>query len=334
MNILQINLLQISLLIFFLFIITYLNIWANLLSKKNLLTALKRKEKHSKKIYLFYTLIFLAIIFSFLRIDFGVFNDARYTIIFMFILVNLIFNILTYLGSYKFTKRELFKAITFLYVIWFFVIPSILINEGIYFSPTDHDPDWTVFTTEYINNNETYNLSLQVEAMVSSMHGFFIDSPLVLQIYGGFVRFNKGNISNDSKIEVKINLMPHPYDKRTGKEIETLTILKTKQLENNTYSYILSKEPRIIGYHYSGLKELNSIILVDGIEVTTIKGKELVEIEKGYVKSQFDLSKSVIILTLWIIFLSLVPLIERTINWSIKRNPSRFLDYEDGFDYI
>jgi len=199
------------------------------------------------------------------------------------------------------------------------------------FPAVDNKPDWTAFDTNYANN--TYNVTVQVDVETSTYHGFFIDSPLSFVIYDGFVRFNKGEVSNNSTIQLKINFMPHAYNKRMGKEIGTLTILNTRpnKNSNNTYDIILPENPWIIKYSYSGSKVLISTLLVDGIEVAKVLEKELVYIEKGHVKVQFDFTRSTYILTIWIIFLAFCPIVDRLLNWYINTHPSKFWD-DEGYD--
>lgn len=264
--------------------------------------------------------------FLFALIDVGVFNESKLLIISSFFIFNLLFNIMVYFGDSSLTKRELFKAKWFLAIIFTFTIFSVFTAAGIYFPAEDHKPDWTQFNIEYSIDNNTYNVTVQVEVETSTLHGFFIDSPLSLSIYGGYVRFNEGEVTKNNTVELKISFMPYPYNKRTNREMDTLTILDTTPNKdtNNTYDVVLPKDTWIIGYPYSGSKELISTLMVDGLEVASVSGKELVNIEKGHVKVQFDFTRAIYILTIWIIFLGFCPIFDRILDWYISNHPSQF----------
>lgn len=320
--------------VIYLYIITYINIFF-LLPKflKHILQLDLFRRRICFVAYLIYiiTLMLLPLI-PYFNIDFGVFNESKILIFLLFIIFNLFFNMLIYFGKSRLTKREHFKTICYISIIFIFSMATVFTATCISFPAVDNKPDWTAFDTNYANN--TYNVTVQVDVETSTYHGFFIDSPLSFVIYDGFVRFNKGEVTNNSTIQLKISFMPHAHNKRTGKEIDTLTILNTRpnKNSNNTYDISLPENPWIIGYPYSGSKVLISTLLVDGIEVTKVLEKELVYIEKGHVKVQFDFTRSTYILTIWIIFLAFCPMVDRLLNWYINTHPSKFLDYDKGYD--
>lgn len=72
-------------------------------------------------------------------------------------------------------------------------------------------------------------------------------------------------------------------------------------------------------------------LLVDDIGVAKVLEKEVIYIEKGHVKVQFDFTRSTYILTIWIIFLAFCPIVDRLLNWYINTHPSKFWD-DKGYD--
>jgi hypothetical protein len=292
---------------------------------------LKKNILFNKIFFLIYAFIFLTFISLFYIIDVGVFNEFKIIIISPFFLFTLLLIIIEGFGYYKLSKREMFKAINFLALFFVFLSISAFTATGIYFPAEDHKPEYSAFNKEFLFNNFTYNVTLQVDVETSSYHGFFIKSPLSVTIYAGYVRFNEGYLSENSTVELKINFKPYPYNKRTDQEMSTFTLLNTtlNKDKNNTYD-VIPKGPWIIGYSYSGSKEITSILLLDGIEVATVLEKEIVYIEKGHVKIQYDFTRATYILTIWIIFLAVCPLYEKILNWRINKNLSKFLDN----DYI
>lgn len=292
--------------------------------KKSLL---KKNMLFKKVFFSIYALILLILICLFYLIDVGVFNEFKIIIISPFFLFTLLLIIIECFGHYKLSKREIFKAINFLALIFVFLSITAFTATGIYFPAEDHKPDYTAFNKEFLFNNFTYNITLQVDVETSSYHGFFIKSPLSVTIYDGYVRFNKGYLSENSTLELKINFKPYSYNRRTGQEMSTLTILNTtlNKDKNNTYD-VVPRGPWIIGYPYSGSKEITSVLILDGIEVATVLEKEIVNIEKGHVKIQYDFTRATYILTIWIIFLAVCPLFEKILNWRINKNLSKFFD--------
>ncbi|MBU0496442.1 MAG: hypothetical protein KKG04_00620 [Candidatus Thermoplasmatota archaeon] len=245
----------------------------------------------------------------------------------------MLYNTLIYYGKPRLTKRELYKAISFSSIIFIFSIASVFTATGIAFPAFETKPDWTPSTTIYANN--TYNVTVKIDVETSTYHGFFIDAPLSFVIYNGFIRFNEGDVPKNSTIQFKINFIPYAYNKRTNKEIDTLTILDTQPNENlnNTFDIILPERPWFISYSYSGSKVLTATLLVDGIEVSKVLEKEYVVIEKGHVKVQYDFTRSTYILTIWIIFLAFCPIFDRLLNWYIRTHPSKFL-FDNNSDDI
>lgn len=286
-------------------------------------------------VYLIYvTILLLLPLVPYYNINFGVFNESLTLFFLLFIGFNLSYSILILIGTFKLSKRELFRAIVYTAIIFMISSASIFTVTGFYFPDYDSNPDWTTFETTFANN--TYNITTKVDVETSTYHGFFIDSPLNFVIYNGFVRFNKGNISNDSIIQLRINFHPNALNKSSNKEMNTLTILETNSIKksNDTYDLVLPKKPWIIGYPYSGSKYISATLLIDGIELFKVLDKEIVYIEKSHVKTQTVFARFSFIFTLWVIFLAFYPIIDRSINWYINTHPSRFWDDDEYFDYI
>lgn len=342
MALITLNLLTILFVIIYLYIVTYVNA-LYLLPK--CLKSISQLTPFQKKIcftaYLIYViilnllpLIILPLQHNNVNIDFGVFNESKHLIFLLFITFNLFYNTLIYYGKSRLTKRELFTSVCYIAIIFIISSASVFSATGIYYPVFDTKPDWTPFDTNFANN--TYNVTVKVDVETSTYHGFFIDSPLSFVIYGGFVKFNKGDVSKNSTIQLKISFLPHAYNKISNKGIDTLTILNTRHSEssNNTYDIILPKKPWILGYPYSGSKNMSATLLIDGIEIIKVLDKEIVYIEKGHVKAQIDFARLSAIFTIWVIFLAFYPIINRIINWYINTHPSTFLFDDDIIDYI
>ncbi len=332
MAMIALNLLNTLIIVFFLYFITYAN---TLLLLPRLLKRISNLPSSHKKLYFILYLLYLIILILLPFIlpfipylnyssDLGVFNDAKVLIFPLFIIFNLFYNCLYFIGKPKLTKRVFFISISYIAIIFIFSSVSVFSATGIYYPVYDTKPDWTSFDTNFANN--TYDVTVKVDVETSTYHGFFIDSPLSFVVYDGFVRFNKGNVSRNSTIQLKINFNPHAHNKTSNKGIDTLTILNTRPNKdsNNTYDIILPRKPWIIGYPYSGSKNMSATLLIDGDEIIKVLDKEIVYIEKGHIKAQIDFDRLTVIFTIWVIFFAIYPIIDRILNWYIKTHPSKF----------
>lgn len=192
------------LVVIFLFIITYINI--GFILPKFLKFLFQLESAWKKILFIAYLIYIIILLLLFFIIDFGVFNESKISIFLLFIIFNLFFNMLVYFGKSRLRKRELAKSICYISIIFIFSIATVFTAACIYFPAADNKPDWTAFDTNYANN--TYNVTVKVDVETSTYHGFFIDSPLSFVIYDGFVRFNTGEVSNNSTVQLKINFMP------------------------------------------------------------------------------------------------------------------------------
>lgn len=149
---------------------------------------------------------------------------------------------------------------------------------------------------------------------------------MLLSITEGDVIYKNETIPRNSTIEVKIKLTPHAFYYNTNQGFQMLTTLKTEFIENNTYKIIPPDEPWLIYYPYSGQKYMISILYVDGIEMREMESVEIIEIEKGFIKSQVEAGRFSVILTFWIISFTMLPIANKIITWFIRSNPSKFMD--------
>jgi hypothetical protein len=294
-------------------------------------------ERHIRTIFFIFFIVLTSITFYFYcyNFDVGVFNDLNHTLVIVFIIDNFLIILLAYYSRYgrvRHSRRMLLKKTSILTVITisFFVIPTILINGYYYWSPKDADPDWQVYTREFTLNNHTYNVSVKADNYIATRHGFFIDSPLVFVVYDGYIKFNKGELSNSSTIDLVINPMPYPYDINTGYELKTLTKMKTKKYNASIYNLSYPSEPTLFAYTYSGIKDISYVLVINGSEYIPIVDIQRMEIEKGHIKAQFDFSKVVIILSIWAIYLVLIYPIGRLVDWFLSAQPS---DDRDDISY-
>lgn len=303
----------------------------NFIFKRYLSNRIRINEQNRARLFWIYTASLLFIISLLITVDTGILNDLKLYIITLFMIFVLGINTLVYLRNTRLRRHQFIRAMIFLIIIWLFLIPSIFVSQGFYFSSQDHIPEWKTKQSTYLINNVSYNISVQVITILSTYQGFFIETPFLLTITEGFVKYNEEPILKNSSIEVKLKLHPHAVHKNNNSAFQYLTTLQTKFDGNSTYKIIPPKDSWILYYIYSGEKEISSIVIVDGVEVKEMERVPLVEIEKGYVKTQVETSRAIIILTLWIIFLSLFPIINRIIDWLFQAFPTRFMNDEDYF---
>ena len=157
-------------------------------------------------------------------------------------LIFIAINFLIYLRNIRLRQRQFIKAMIILIIIWLFLITSIFVSQGFYFSSQDHSPEWKTKQSTYLINNVSYNISVQVITVLSTYQGFFIETPFLLTITEGFVKYNEEPILKNNSIEVELKLHPHAVHKNNNSAFQYLTILQTRFDGNSTYKIIPPKD--------------------------------------------------------------------------------------------
>lgn len=266
-------------------------------------------------IFWIYVISIQILILALNLIDAGLLNDIKTSFIYLFALLIFGTNLIKFIGENQFNRRRYFRANIHFTIIWVLLFFTVAISQGFYFSAEDQHPEWTPKISSYVFENTTYNISVQVTTVVSSYQGFFIKSPITLTITEGFVKYTNESIPRNSTIKVKLKLTPHAYFKDNNTYIRDLTTIDTEFDGNETYNIDTKDKSWLLYYIYSGTKYVSAIVNINGTDVVTMEQNFLMEIEKGHIKSQVESSRAVVILTLWIIYLTIFRPLDELIDW-------------------
>jgi hypothetical protein len=288
------------------------------------------QEENKKYFFWFYNLIIVSIIIYFTRDYAGIFEGFKNLFVFISILFIVICNIIIYCKERRLTRTQFGKAMSYLFIIWLISYATIYVIEDAY-KPYDEYRNWDSYTFEYENNDSMkFNITAQVNTRVIAYKGFFVNTPLIVSIYEGVIKYNGENISTNDTIIMNVTLTPHQYYSENETGITHLTSLKTNFNNENKYVVNNLHEPWLISYPYSGEKYLNTEIFVNGELKGSFK-KPLVTIERGYVKSQVEMTRAVIVFAMWTIFATLYRPINKILDWWFLTHPDRYRD--DGINY-
>jgi len=295
-------------------------------------------SNRSKKILLIlYILTFIIATYYITSLFYaGIYNDFKIFMTISYLFYITIFSVLKYLRGIRFFDIHKYrKVLVFLTIIFLLFVATGYINNQL-FLEEDEERHWETINLEYIDNNTTNNVSIQVNTIVDGKRGLFYKTPLILSIYEGNIKYNNINFKSNLTIKIKISLSHHPYFSENNIGIKNLTILNTT-FDSSKGKYIVEplSEPWIISYSYSGEKFINANYFIDGESKFSIS-KKLVTIEKSYVKSQVQMARAVIIFAIWSLFAAFIIPINKTIDWYESRNVDENLEnnIENNTGYV
>jgi hypothetical protein len=266
-----------------------------------------QQSKHKRILQVILGLPFGINILLLLIIDVGIFNEFLN----LFLVINMLYLAFLYVYYYHFNeskdeKRRL-KVIILAIALWFCIIGSSMAFTGVNapLNASDHYLNWKSQKIEL--DNLTLNLKMDTE--VKTVKGFFVDTPIQLSVYNGRLQVSKGKLpEGDILVQMKLEPLPNGYNSgdilwnfsfKPDKNNESIFYLK-----DNNYVWFLS-------YIYSGEKKVLPTLYINNSKLAVGTSKEIVEIEKGYVKVQTEGPRFTIILTIWIIFIAFYQIVNQ-----------------------
>jgi len=288
----------------------------------------KKKKYKIEKALFCYPILFIGILLILRFIDVEILNELKNGYIIATICFIIIYDIIRFSLIKKITNKQFVKTMCILSIIWILLIVSIGVNAGYNFSSKDCKRQWESKYTVFEYDNESYNVSVHISSSVSNYKGFFVDTPISLILYESSLKFNEKTPPNNTKISIQIELFPHCYYVSNKTYLRNLAILDVTKINNNTYRINTPNKYWFIFYDYSGEKYLSSNIIINGTVVANSERVTFIEIEKGYVKSQVEMTRVITILTLWLVFIGLLTHINKSIEWLVETYPEKFREYK------
>ena len=274
--------------------------------------------------YLLIPIVMFLIIYFF--IDIGIYNGVRNSYIFATILFLAVYDFIAFVITKKNTRKQIMKITISLGLIWVLLVLSIGVNSGSIFSPMDHKRQWDSTNNSFEFDNESYNASIQLATSTGNLKGYFVYEPLSLSLYDGKIVFQNKSPPENESITVQVELFPHAYYASNSSYVRYLTRLETSKVNDKTYEIKMPNEYRILYYDMSGQKYISGDLYIGDSLVCQSEKVPYLELEKGYVKAQVEMSRAITILTLWLVFIGLLPHINPFFDWLEKTFPERFKD--------
>ncbi len=167
---------------------------------------------------------------------------------------------------------------------------------------------------EYERDNVSYNPSCYMGISSVSNDGFLVGNEIDINIYTGFVEFDKDVVGNIKNVNVTILFNPPIIDK-DGKSIFMIQSLTTVHDYKRwfEFSYLASD----IHYNVSGSKRIGARAQIsdeNGSYNISFDYEIFIDIEPAYLTTQLKLTKAVVILAYWTVFFSLVMALDKIIN--------------------
>lgn len=192
---------------------------------------------------------------------------------------------------------------------------SALTITGYVGGELDHRPYWPTTSSSYQLDNETYNVSVKIDTVTTTINDFFINSYFYIEVTDGYVEYTGNAIPTNDTIEVRLYFHPHIWDKN-GYAQRYSESIRTKYKGDGRFDIINLNKPMKYKYLYSGPKNYTVALFVNGQEVEAdFPLLEFIDVQPAIVKYQLNLVIAVTVLTYWIIFLTLLTQIGRFVNW-------------------
>jgi len=191
-------------------------------------------------------------------------------------------------------------ALLFLFAVSFAIWSGYLLSTTTEVTTTFQDDG------SYIENGTSYNFSYWVRFSASSVDGFLAGNTFHLKIYG-FIEF-KDNIPNKKTINTSINFIDFPILVSNDREIKGIDLTAARK-KPNPKRFNFSWEGDL-KYVSSGAKRARPIVRTDEKSGPSLKDMVFIDISPPYITTELKLMKATIILTIWIIFLTVITILK------------------------
>jgi len=284
----------------------------------------------SKKLIFLSVFLPVVLILILIFIHIGIFNSLKNTTLIITALLQATVVILLYLKKNRLKQRQFSKAMIYLILSAFVIGPTILVHEGIMYGSHDYEPQWHPVYNVFNNDNITYNITAETITSAYTLKGFFVNEPFFFSIRSGsYVRFNGEPIPRNSSVKVNIYFTNHVWNVETGEPFQNLTTYETIFNGDNTFFIKPLGNSWLLGCKWAGEKYFIMTIFVDGEKVGEMDKVHYLTIGTGTEKAQIDMARASIIFAIWIIFLTILKIVDPGINWIINEVPQLHLDKKE-----
>ena len=152
-------------------------------------------------------------------------------------------------------------------------------------------------------DNVSYSYNIWFGLVTKSMDGFFVLSDIELYITEGHIEFT--GIATPKDKNISIVIMFSPPIRQNGLFYDQSEPMKTTYDGNKTYAFIPMN--MIFDYPVSEQKHLRPIVMENGTVIDgSLNDFTFVEVQPAYMRTQLNLTKATIILSYWVVFLSII----------------------------
>lgn len=215
----------------------------------------------------------------------------------------------------------LLSGIIFIIIFPIFVLASVTTWNGYLFIE-----EWDLFSTKtgysYVYHGEDdyswingtpYHSRCWMNVIVNSQDGFLVGNDININITNGFVDFYREGIPDVDNISIRIHFEPAVKIDNGSFVYEIRDVIASfngkTRFEFNNLNLNLNAQ-----YIVSGAKDIRVYALVNDSNISkqyiaNYGNDKFIDIEPAYTTTQLKLAKSVVILTYWFIFFSIVTMI-------------------------
>ena len=213
-------------------------------------------------------------------------------------------------------RRILYAFLTLIFVYMSYTIwNGYLIHPSLRFFSTVTEIPFNPFQDEgeYIENNTSYKFYYWVTFSAKSVDGFLAGNPFHLKIYG-FVEY-VDDVPEKDVINTTLMFKEIPISPYTNERIIKL-ILPAKRKDPNSNRFFFKWEGDLM-YVSSGPKQVVPTVWISKNSGIPLKSMVFIDVAPPYITTELKLMRATVILTIWIIFYTIVR------DFILKRNNCR-----------
>lgn len=158
----------------------------------------------------------------------------------------------------------------------------------------------------YISGNKSYNFTIWFSTVAESMDDFFVYTDMKLMIPDGYIEFHDNTAPINKNFTVAISFSGISIFENN---LYTPSIVPIKtHFDGNYMYYFIPPKTMTFQYPLSGKEYVMPELYENGTIINGMKSNYsyYVEIQQAYGKTQINLSKATMILSYWVVYLSIV----------------------------